>query len=123
MEKKKKKLKTYNFYTVMMQALRPVWRNHPTRREFFKNSRSAPNTWICAECGKKCAGASKGKKSEFRIDHIEPVIPLTGFTNWDDVIRRLITGPHNLQVLCLECHGVKSKAENAARRKHKKDLL
>jgi len=69
------------------------------------------------------AGASKGKKSEFRIDHIEPVIPLTGFTNWDDVIRRLITGPHNLQVLCLVCHGVKSKAENAARRKHKKDLL
>lgn len=54
------------------------------------------------------------------VDHLAPVIPVTGFTCWDDVIRRMFCGPEGLQVLCKECHKIKSNEENAERRAVKK---
>lgn len=54
------------------------------------------------------------------VDHIEPVVPVTGFVSWDDVISRMFCGPDGLQVLCKSCHSIKTKAENAQRREHKK---
>lgn len=54
------------------------------------------------------------------VDHISPVVPLTGFISWDDVIDRMFCSADGLQVLCKTCHGVKSKAENAERRENKK---
>ncbi len=54
------------------------------------------------------------------VDHIEPVVPLTGFVSWDDVISRMFCGTDGLQVLCKSCHAVKTKAENAERRLNKK---
>lgn len=54
------------------------------------------------------------------VDHISPVVPLTGFVSWDDVISRMFCGADGLQVLCKSCHSVKTKAENAERRLNKK---
>lgn len=53
------------------------------------------------------------------VDHISPVIPVTGFTNWDDVINRMFCSRLGLQVLCKECHRLKTKEENAQRKLYK----
>lgn len=52
-------------------------------------------------------------------DHIEPVVPLTGFTDWHQVITRLFCPPEGLQILCKPCHAIKTKQENAERKLHK----
>lgn len=53
------------------------------------------------------------------VDHINPVVPVSGFTNWDDVILRMFCGVEGLQVLCKECHKIKTKEENAQRNLYK----
>lgn len=55
------------------------------------------------------------------VDHISPVVPVSGFTSWDDVIRRMFCSPEGLQVLCKGCHSVKTKEENALRRANTKN--
>lgn len=53
---------------------------------------------------------------EIEVDHIEPVIPETGFNTWDEFIERLFCPAENLQVLCKTCHKKKSKEENNKRK-------
>jgi len=47
------------------------------------------------------------------VDHINPVVPLSGFTNWDDIINRLFCEKKGLQVLCSTCHDQKTLKEKA----------
>ncbi len=62
------------------------------------------------------------------VDHVKPVIPVEGFKasrrnflgyDFNEVIRRLFCEADGLQVLCKECHDIKSKKENEDRRKWK----
>lgn len=70
----------------------------------------------CAICG------IKASRKGVQVDHVEPVIdPNTGFKTYDEYIKRLFVNLDKLQVLCKECHRVKSKGENAIRRKVKKE--
>lgn len=69
--------------------------------------------YICSACG----GAFPAKSVV--VDHIEPVIPTSGFTEWDSVIHRMYCSVENLQVLCKECHRKKSKIENEERKANK----
>ena len=66
----------------------------------------------CAGCG----GSFVAKNVQ--VDHIEPVVPLTGFTTWDDVIDRMFCESSNFQCLCLSCH----KNKTASERKLAKEL-
>lgn len=60
---------------------------------------------------------NKGKRvNNIQIDHIKPIIPITGFTTWDDVIRRLFCDSEGLQLLCLECHKLKTSVEDKQRK-------
>ncbi|QHJ80983.1 MAG: HNH nuclease [Caudoviricetes sp.] len=52
-------------------------------------------------------------------DHIEPVVPVTGFTSWDDIVSRMFCDTDGLQVLCKPCHKLKTQAENLERKLHK----
>jgi len=46
------------------------------------------------------------------VDHTSPVVdPYTGFTTWDSVIERLFCEVEGLQVLCEDCHKVKTDRE------------
>ena len=50
------------------------------------------------------------------VDHIEPVVdPEKGFEGWDTYIERLFVERDGLQVLCRECHSLKTKEERARR--------
>ena len=68
----------------------------------------------CASCGKLFPA------SDVVVDHISPVVPVTGFVSWDDIIVRMFCNADGLQVLCKDpCHKLKTKEENAARKLHK----
>jgi hypothetical protein len=61
----------------------------------------------------RCA-ACKGDfpAKNIQVDHISPVIdPNTGFTTWDDVIKRMFCEEDNFQILCRECHKEKTNSE------------
>ena len=51
------------------------------------------------------------------VDHRSPVIdPEKGFSTWDEVIARLFVEQEALQVLCKECHDVKTQDERSKRK-------
>jgi len=95
-------------------SLRKLWLYSPERREALAKARIERGVYCCSSCH-----AHIGRK-ELAVDHIEPVTPLTGFDSWDGLIERLFCSPEGLTVLCKPCHKVKTKAENASRKKHKK---
>lgn len=61
--------------------------------------------YLCATC---CGEFSS---KDVQVDHIDPVIPKSGFTTWDNYIERLFCDKDNMQVLCIDCHKIKSKEE------------
>ena len=62
-----------------------------------------------AKCA-SCHGEFPAKNVQ--VDHILPVIdPTTGFTTWDSFVENLYCEKDNLQVLCTQCHDIKTKME------------
>jgi len=49
------------------------------------------------------------------VDHIDPVIPPSGFTSWDEVVDRMFVDEEGLQLLCRACHEEKTKRETDER--------
>jgi hypothetical protein len=114
-----KRAKPYNWNSKIMSAIRKIWRYSPERRAALKAAEHpakhpADNLVLCAACGQWV----HPKLAD--VDHIEPVVPVTGFDSFDAVIHRLQFNA--LAVLCDECHSRKTKAENAERAKHRKQL-
>jgi 5-methylcytosine-specific restriction endonuclease McrA len=68
--------------------------------------------FLCARCGDEFVA------KEVQVDHIEPVVPLTGFISWDDTIARLFCEKEHLQVLCRRCHDDKTREERRARKEN-----
>lgn len=66
---------------------------------------------------KRCKGIFPLKHVE--VNHIIPVIPVTGFDSWDGVIERLFCEETGLEVLCKPCHKEVTKAENEERKLNK----
>lgn len=67
----------------------------------------------------RCVGCRRDYPvKEVAIDHIEPIVPVTGFTTWDDIISRALCEKSGFQVLCKSCHAIKCKEENEQRKKH-----
>ena len=69
----------------------------------------------------KCIECNQDYPSkEVQVDHKCPVVGPNGFTTWDDFINNLFCGEENLQVLCKDCHSIKTKEETAQRAKTRK---
>lgn len=74
--------------------------------------------YLCAECKQVVPLKKDGKKNVF-VDHkISATDSVEGFTTWDDFIEGLFCEEENLQVLCKNCHDIKSKEEAELKRKH-----
>lgn len=79
--------------------------------EAFVGKRVNPKTgrlgkhYRCKHCGEVFPA------KEVQVDHIDPVVPLTGFTDWDDIISRMFCEKEGLQVLCNTCHDTKTRQE------------
>jgi len=67
----------------------------------------------CAECHNQFPA------KEVAVDHIDPVVPVTGFTTWDEVIERMFVEKDGLQVLCKACHKAKCDEEKQQRKQAK----
>ena len=77
----------------------------------WKTSRVAEH-YKCNSCTKEFV------LKDVQVDHIKPLVPVTGFTTWDEVINNMYCEADNLQVLCVDCHKIKSNAEKASRKEH-----
>ena len=64
-------------------------------------------------------GHNQFPAKEVAVDHIDPVVPVSGFTTWDEVIERMFVEKEGLQVLCNECHRVKCQEEKQQRKQAK----
>lgn len=59
-------------------------------------------------------------EEETQMDHINPVVKLTGYNTVDEYIERLLANPEGYQCLCISCHAGKTLQENIIRDKLKK---
>lgn len=81
-----------------------------------KQARVKRGLYKCAGCGAEVPASVKDengrRKKNIHVDHINPIVdPSIGWTTWDDCIERMFCELDNLQVLCGDCHEVKSNAE------------
>ena len=85
---------------------------HIDHRENPKTGRQKM-VYVCACCNDNFF------RDEIQCDHIQPVVPVTGFVSYDDTIKRMFCEKEGYQVLCKPCHTIKSNKENEERRRHK----
>lgn len=62
----------------------------------------------------KCNGIFPLKSVE--VNHKVPVIPVTGFDNWTNVIERMFCEKEHFEVLCKPCHKAQTQLENKVRK-------
>jgi hypothetical protein len=97
------------------QALRRSSYRWKPRNEAIKAARVSRGLYKCAACGKLVPNKDK------ELDHIEPVVRLNGRPQTlGEFAARLYAPLEGWQILCTECHLVKSLAEGVVRRRRKK---
>lgn len=83
------------------------------RSECLKKARIDRGLYVCAIC------SSQVRSKEIQVDHVESVVPLTGFDGFDNFIQRLWCSEDLLQAICKSCHDTKTKAEREVRKQFK----
>jgi 5-methylcytosine-specific restriction endonuclease McrA len=122
----------------MISQLRRNFRKYPA---YYNTLNSAKTTYYVNSLAGKpmkrvkftcnvCKG-TEFKSGEVAVDHVIPVSdPLVGFPllpdgsdDWNTFIKRLYCDASNLQVICKDCHDIKSNTENTTRRKSRKKAV
>ncbi len=95
----------------------------------LRASRIGRGAYLCAGCKQEVPASIKvnGRRvKNVHVDHIEPIVdPSVGFVSYDVLIERMFCEAPNLQVLCSDCHTIKTDNEKAlakARRAKEKDI-
>lgn len=105
------------FGRYIMRMLRRLFLYWPeraaVRKRSFSRKEGVLSYHLCEKCGKEVP------RKESHVDHIIPVIPLTGPDDWGNIMKRLFVSRDEMQNLCKECHAIKTKQENATRYKHR----
>ncbi len=63
--------------------------------------------YTCAKCN------NEFRQKDVQVDHITPAGSLKDFDDLPGFARRLYCAPSGLQVLCTECHNIKTKEDKA----------
>lgn len=116
-KKKKAPIRTNKdsrFRGFIMSTLRRSSRYWAPATECKADARMERGVYLCAICKK----ATRAK--DIKIDHIEPVVPLEGFTNWGDIIERMFCEKDGFQTVCESCHDIKTLEEREIRKINKK---
>ena len=92
-------------------------------------ARQERGIYLCNSCGLKVPATTKvnGRRvKNVHVDHILPIIdPDVGFVSYDMMIERMFCEADNLQILCSDCHTIKTNDETArakTRRQREKGL-
>lgn len=116
MSKKKK-----SYWTQLLKVCRQHWsRNSPDRKQCFKDAKfgnrihssSSLERWICKHCERVFA------LSEVQCDHVIPIANTIPQSEEEFEISSRKLHSKNLQILCKECHKLKTKDECLKRRNH-----
>lgn len=110
-----KRKKVFNFKPKVISAARRIFLHSPIRREAMERNKTSDGFHRCEQCRKLT--------EKVNIDHIDHVIPLSGFDSWDGVLNRLFCDPLKLQKLCPECHSKKTTDEQKIRKQYRKENL
>ena len=112
------------FNSFIKSALRGASRKWGPIHKCLKEARIRRGVYLCASCkeGVPLTAVVNGKRCKNVIlDHIEPIVPVTGWEGWDSCVERMFCELDGLQALCKPCHDTKSKEEAAARAFHRKE--
>ena len=105
-----KKKRPFDPKTFAISALRRASYRLGARYEALNKAKISYGVYACAACKKAFA------RKNVQVDHITPIVPLSGWDNFDGYIARLFCHSDGLQILCIGCHKSKTKEENAARK-------
>lgn len=118
---------TVKEWNLIKGALRRVFSRSDLRREVLKDShiqhtdpwRPRVTKWSrCAVCDLPTPSYKA------QVDHVAPIVPVEWSfeeMSLDDAVNRIWCVKNMLQVLCKPCHSIKTKQENAERRKYRKE--
>ena len=82
----------------------------PPRNEALKRSRKDRGLYQCNMC------KDLFKVKQVHVDHINPVIPINQQQfNWESFINNLFCDVEGFQILCTNCHDVKTRLEDDMR--------
>ena len=106
------------FGRYIMRQLRRLFVYWPeraaVRKRSFLRKEGVLSYHKCELCDKEVT------RKESHVDHIVPVIPLTGPDDWGNIMERLFVSREAMQNLCKECHAKKTKKENSSRATNRK---
>lgn len=105
--------------------LRGATRKWAPISDCLSSARVKRGLYECADCKEHVPNTVKegGKRvKNIFVDHIEPIVPVTGWVSWDSCIERMFCELDNLQLLCKACHDRKSKEETGQRKAHRDSL-
>jgi hypothetical protein len=106
---KKQKLNKKNFAIAGLRRQSYKW---PARSEALRNGKIGRNQYIC----KMCSATKVYGRKDIQLDHIDPIVPLTGWVSFDSFIDRLFCETKDLQVLCKAHHKEKTDKERKKRK-------
>lgn len=117
------------FHSYIKSVLRKASMRWKPVNQVKQEARTERGFYKCAECGEVVtatvvATLKNGKTKRIKnvaVDHINPVVPTSGFDNWDNVIKRLFCDKEGLQLLCKECHDKKCQEEVSERKRVRRD--
>jgi len=106
-EKVKKPLNKKSFVIMVLRRGSYKW---PPRNEVLKSARVDRGMYQCNVC-KTVVG-----RKDISLDHITPVVSLSGFTTWDEYIDRMYCDASGFQAICTVCHDKKTAMERELRK-------
>lgn len=114
------------FNSFIKSALRGATRRWAPIQQCKKNAWVSRGVYKCNCCKEEVPTTTvnpdtRKRENNIHVDHIEPIVPVTGWVSWDDCINRMFCELENLQLLCSACHK-KVTAEENAQRKYYRDL-
>ncbi len=122
----KKEWSPARWHAFVVSVLRSGTRKYPPKYETLNEAKTEKKTntktgrvaqhFRCNHCKMEFPASS------VQVDHTIPVVdPKVGFISWDEFIARLFCSKENLQVLCTQCHDLKTQGERNLRKKHSKN--
>ena len=99
------------YWTFIRSALRAAWNRYPAKYAVIMKGRKEVEgkrhryELQCVEC------EGWFQQKDIQVDHIVPAGSLKTFDDLPRFVDNLFCGPDNLQILCKECHKIKTIAE------------
>ena len=116
------------FKSFIISALRDKSRWWKPKTRAIARARVSKWIYKCESCGVEWPANlpplpwKKRKRKNIQADHIEPVVPLTGFVSYDSWIERCFVSAEKFQAICRKCHKEKTAEEGKKRRELKKGV-